>query len=167
MSTHLAPYTDMQAQCMIHYQFIEESLRFCLYRCHTLIQLRLAEKLSYAVPLKMIDEAAMGRLIELFKPYTGNESLISKLRLINNHRDALAHQGLMLIDDEQEQEGDEILSNQSPELKAFLSEAEQCVAMIRQEARSINGLVKQEYQRLEQEQALPDADIIPPLGYER
>ena len=160
MSTHLALYTDMQARCMIHYQFIEESLRFCLYRCHTLIQFRLVGKLPYAVPLKMIDDAAMGRLIELFKPYTGNESLISKLRLINNHRDALAHQGLMLIDDEQAES--QHLSDKSQELKAFLSEAEHCVAMIRQEAQMLDEIVKQEYQGLEQE-AVADIEIIPPL----
>lgn len=41
MSSHVSPHTGTLAQCMLHYQLVEESLRFCLYRIQTLIKFRL------------------------------------------------------------------------------------------------------------------------------
>ncbi|MEX1201098.1 MAG: hypothetical protein WEB02_09955 [Methylophaga sp.] len=161
MSKHAATYSDMLAKCMLDYQFMEESLRFCLYRCQTLINLRLTELLPSELQLKNIDESALPRLIELFKPHTDNEALIHQLRLVSNHRDALAHQGLMLMGNGQQ--AAQLLSEQNPELQAFLSAAEQCIPMIQQEAEMLDKLVKQEYQRLQQAQAAQDIEIIPPL----
>lgn len=161
MSKHVTTYADMPAKCMLDYQFIEESLRFCLYRCQTLINLRLTELLPSELQLKTIDESALPRLIELFKPYTGNEVLIDQLRLVSNHRDALAHQGLMLMGNGQE--AAQLLSEQNPALQAFLSAAEQCIPILQQEAQMLDKLVKQEYQRLQQAQVSLDIEIIPPL----
>lgn len=160
MSSQPTPYPESLAKCMLHYQFIEESLRFCLYRCQTLIQLSLLEVTPYEVHLKKIDEAALACLIEQFKPYTRNEALIQKLRLINNHRDSLAHEGLMLS---VAASADKTLPQQSPELKAFLLEAEACAEMLREETARIDYLVRQEYANYQGKPALAEIEIIPPL----
>lgn len=60
MSTHVSPYTDTLAQCMLNYQLVEESLRFCLYRIRTLIKFRLVGIQPYEIQLKQIDDAALG-----------------------------------------------------------------------------------------------------------
>ncbi|MTI64536.1 hypothetical protein [Methylophaga sp.] len=156
MSKQLAPYPEKLARCMVNYQFLEEGLRFCLYRCHTLIQLRILSSLPYEVPLKTIDESSLPRLIELFKPFSRNESLIQKLRLVNNHRDSLAHDGGLI------QTGDNKAENEKAQ-EAFLVEAEECAAMIKEEAVFIDQQLIQEYRRLKQSNALPEIDIIPPL----
>ncbi len=65
MTKHATTYSDMPAKCMLDYQFIEESLRFCLYRSQTLIKLRLAEILPYELQLKTVDESALPRLTAL------------------------------------------------------------------------------------------------------
>lgn len=156
MSKQLAPYPEKLANCMVNYQFLEEGLRFCLCRCHTLIHLRISSSLPYEVPLKSIDEAALPRLIELFKPFSRNESLIQKLRLVNNHRDSLAHEGGLIQSGENRPENEK-------SVEAFLVEAEECAAMIRKEALFIDEQVGQEYRRLKQDKALPEIDIIPPL----
>lgn len=157
MAKQIAPYPEKLAKCMVNYQYLEEGLRFCLYRCQTFVHLRVSSSLAYEVPLKTIDDAALPRLIELFKPFSRNESLIQKLRLVNNHRDSLAHEGGMIAS----------VGEQSPEnekaLEAFLMAAEESVAMLKEEAVYIDEQVKREYQRLKQDKALPEIDIIPPL----
>lgn len=156
MVKQLAPYPEKLANCMVNYQYLEEGLRFCLYRCQTFIHLRVSSALAYEAPLKSIDEAAMPRLIELFKPFSRNESLIQKLRLVNNHRDSLAHEGGLI------QTGDQTPENEKA-LEAFLMAAEECTALLREESTYIDEQVRQEFQRLKQDKALPDIDIIPPL----
>jgi hypothetical protein len=159
MSTHVSPYTGTLAQCMLNYQRVEESLRFCLYRIQTLIKFRLVGIQPYEIQMKQIDDAALGRLIEMFKPLSDNEALIKQLRLIKNHRDLCAHQGFFVSDDKQQQEAE-----QDAELDAFLSEAETCQQMLGEEMQQVEARLQQEYQRLKAEQALPDIDIVPPLA---
>ncbi|GEM_PF-2668489 len=156
MAKQLAPYPEKLARCMVNYQYLEEGLRFCLYRCQTFIQLRISSSLTYEVPLKTIDEAALPRLIELFKPFSRNESLIQKLRLVNNYRDSLAHEGNLIQTGEQTPENEKAL-------EAFLLAAEESAAMLKEESIYIDEQLKSEYQRLKQEKALPETDIIPPL----
>lgn len=156
MSKQIAPYPEKLAKCMVNYQYLEEGLRFCLYRCQTFIHLRISSTLAYEVPLKTIDDAALPRLIELFKPFSRNESLIQKLRLVNNYRDSLAHEGGLIQTGEQAPENEKAL-------EAFLMAAEESTAMLKEEAVTIDEQVKREYQRLKQEKALPEIDIIPPL----
>lgn len=158
MSRHLSPYTGTLAQCMLNYQFVEECLRFCLYRCQTVIKFRLEGIQPYEIQLKQIDDAALGRLIELFKPMTDNEPLIRQLRLIKNHRDLCAHQGFLLTEQKQQEQADK-----EGELDAFLSEAEKCQQMLSEEMDLIAERLEQEFQRLKKEQALPDIEIVPPL----
>lgn len=158
MSKHLSLYSEKLAQCMLNYQFLEESLRYCLYRCQTLVQLRIASELPYEVPLKTIDESAMPRLIELFKPFSRNEALIQKLRLVNNHRDLLAHEGLLFSAGHKQQE------NGDAAREAFVLATEECAAMLKEVSLTLDQQLNSEYQRLKQDKALTDIDMIPPLS---
>ncbi|MCX4186286.1 hypothetical protein [Methylophaga sp. OBS4] len=163
MSRHLAKYTDTLAKCMINYQFVEESLKFCLYRCQAIIKFRLWDILPYEVQLKSIDDAALGRLIDQYKAFTKNEPLIKQLRIIKNHRDFCAHQGFLLTGDEQKD--DQYLAEKKQELEVFLSESQKCMDMLKEEMDLVGSLVEQVYARLCAEQAAPvDADIVPPLS---
>lgn len=163
MSKHFNKYTDTLAQCMINYQFIEESLKFCLYRCQAIIKFRLWGILPYEVQLKRIDNAALGRLIEQYKSFTKNEDLIKKLRAIKQHRDFCAHQGYLLTD--LEQNDAKFLEMKKKELDAFLSEANNCMEILKAEMELVDRVVEEVYSRLRTEQTVPaDVAVAPPLN---
>lgn len=61
----LKQYFDLLPQCMLNYQFIEEGLRFCLYRQHGIVAMRVKTILSYKPPFDSIQNAAMGKLISV------------------------------------------------------------------------------------------------------
>lgn len=101
MSHHFIQYTDTLAKCMITYQFIEEGLKFCLYRCHAIIRFRLWDLLPYDAPMTSIDNSALGRLIGQYKAFSKNESLLTALKTIEKHRNYCAHKGYLLTSAEQ------------------------------------------------------------------
>ena len=83
--------------------------------------------LSYDIPLKSIEDAALGRLIEWYKTFTKDEDLVTQLRKITAMRDHVAHQGLVFSLQEQFDEtflnqktAAQLLSSWSKTLPRFL-----------------------------------------------
>lgn len=162
MSNPFKEYSDVLARCMITYQFIEEGLKFCLYRCHAIIQFRLWGLLPYEAPLTSVDDAALGRLVEQYKVFTKNEDLIKSLRSIKSHRDFCAHKGYLFASGEQ---GDtDFIDQKKSEIAGFLSAAHACIELLKPEMAHMDKLVEEVYAKLRAERAVP-ADIVlaPPL----
>jgi len=136
---------------MITYQYIEFSLRFCLHRCHATIKFRLDDCLPYESPFNAIEDAALGRLIEMYKVFTSNNSLIIDLRKIKSERDRIAHQGYVLT--LEEQVNDVFLSEKMKELEASHEEAEACLKGLRTEMEKTDEVVKSSYSELRIKQA--------------
>src|SRR5690554_3281623 len=101
MSDAFTRHKNALVVCLSTYQFIEESLKSCLIRVNATIKFRLDGYLPYEIPTKAIEEAALGRLIEWYKPYVADQSLIPALKKVKEERDLLAHQGLLLTLEEQ------------------------------------------------------------------
>lgn len=91
----LKQYLDLLPQCMLNYQFIEEGLRFCLYRQHGIVGMRVKTILPYKPPIHSIQNAAMGKLISYFQTFCDNEGLLKSLNEVKKKRDHLAHQGYL------------------------------------------------------------------------
>jgi hypothetical protein len=75
----LQQYIDLLPQCMLNYQFIEEGLRFCLYRQHGIVAMKVRSILPYKPPMHSIQDAAMGKLITYFRAFCDDEALLSNL----------------------------------------------------------------------------------------
>lgn len=136
----LKQYIDLLPQCMLNYQFIEEGLRFCLYRQHAIVAMRVKTILPYKPPFDSIQNAAMGKLISYFKTFCDNEELLKSLNDVKTKRDHLAHQGYLLTFEEQSDL--KFVSDQLVELEFAYKEAKNCFAAIQSEMWRINNLVE-------------------------
>lgn len=101
MSVH-QDYFDEITRCLMSFQYIEEALKQNLIRLHALIYFRIKKYVPYDLKpnIQSINNAAMGRLIELYKIFCDDNDLISDLRKIKDHRDKIAHQGLLMTVEE-------------------------------------------------------------------
>lgn len=161
MSAAFKRYTESFLHCLMLYQFIEESLRFCLVRCHATIKFRLEGYLTYESPLQAIEDAALGRLIDWYNPFTTNKDLIRDLRHIKTVRDHVAHQGLVFTLEEQLNE--KLLEQKSEELEVAKAEAEHCFKLVTQEMNATDEMVNRAYAVLRAENEARNGELPPPF----
>ena len=125
---------------MLNYQFIEEGLRFCLYRQHAIVAMRVKTILPYKPPFESIQNAAMGKLINYFQTFCDNEGLLKSLNEIKKKRDHLAHQGYLLTFEKQNDP--KFVSDQLIELEAAYKEAKACFSALQNEMERIHNLAE-------------------------
>jgi len=96
-------YFDETSRCLMTFQFIEEVLKQNLIRLNVLTYFCIKKYVPYDLKpnLHSINNAAMGRLVEMYKIYCDDADLISDLRKIKDHRDNIAHKGFLLTVEEQ------------------------------------------------------------------
>jgi hypothetical protein len=136
----LKQYFDLLPQCMLNYQFIEEGLRFCLYRQHAIVEMRVKTILPYKPPLESIQNAAMGKLISYFQTFCDNKGLLESLNKVKTKRDRLAHQGYLMTFEEQNDPT--FVSNQLIELESAYKEAKACFSALQGEMERIHSLAE-------------------------
>jgi hypothetical protein len=146
MSQRFHEYSRQLALCTMTYQFIELSLRFCLLRCHATVQFRLEGLLPYEAPFRAIQDAAMGRLIDWYKIFTTNTTLIEDLRSIKGERDRIAHQGYILT--LKEQDNDAFLIQETQKLEAAEKRANACLEALKVEGEKTDEVVNRVYAEL-------------------
>ncbi len=162
MSHHFIEYTGTLAKCMMAYQFIEEGLKFCLYRCHAVVRFRLWGLIPYDVPMKSIDNSALGRLIGQYKTFTKNEGLLTALKTIEKHRNYCAHKGYVLTSAEQSDSN--YLTEKNEELNEFLISAEECIKLLNIEMEVLDKKVEEVYVELRSRNInLDEVHVVPPL----
>ncbi len=90
-------YVDAVTRCMISFQYIEEALKMVLVRLEGLLYFRIKEFTPYHLKPKFdsIENAAMGRLIDMFNIYCDDADLIAELREIKKQRDIIAHKSFL------------------------------------------------------------------------
>ena len=139
-------YSDALLRCLGTYQFIEEGLRFCLVRYHATTLFRLDGLLPYKVPVRAIEDAALGRLVDWMKTYCNNDELLSQLRQVKSKRDRLAHRGLVL---NLNQQGDAaFLETQVDELALAHEEAQKCFQLLVAQMETADEIVRRAQQTL-------------------
>jgi len=87
---------------MISFQFVEEALKMVLARLESLTYFCLRQHTHYNLKPKFsaIQNAAMGRLIDMLTIYTEDKELIAELRKIKKKRDQVAHRSLLMTSEE-------------------------------------------------------------------
>ena len=136
----LKQYFDLLPQCMLNYQFIEEGLRFCLYRQHGIVAMRVKTIFPYKPSFDSIQNAAMGKLISHFQTFCDNEGLLKSLNEVKKKRDHLAHQGYLLTFEEQHDP--KFVSDQLVELESAYKEAKACFLALQGEMERIHILAE-------------------------
>ena len=130
-------------KCILAYQFIEECLRQCLYRQHTIARKKLEGLLPYNTPLESINNAAMGKLVLYFRTFNNDDQLISLLNQTKKNRDTIAHQGYLMSYEEQNDQ--EFIERKHEELKASLAQAQECLALVHAEMEKLEASVNKLY----------------------
>lgn len=136
----LEQYLDLLPQCMLNYQFIEEGIRFCLYRQHAIVAMRVKTILPYKPPFQSIQNAAMGKLISYFQAFCDNKELLESLNKVKTKRDRLAHQGYLMTFEEQNDPA--FVSSQLVELESAYKEAKACFSALQGEMERIHSLAE-------------------------
>lgn len=101
MKTH-TDYFDAVTRCMMAFQHIEEAMKMVLVRLESLTYFRLKDYTYYDLKPKFnsIQNAAMGRLIDMLKIYTDDVNLVTELQKTKKKRDQVAHQSLLMTVEE-------------------------------------------------------------------
>lgn len=136
----LQQYFNLLPQCMLNYQFIEEGLRFCLYRQHEIVAMQVKGILPYKPPFHSIQDAAMGRLITYFQSFCDDEALLKSLNGVKKRRDNIAHQGYLLTFEEQNDL--QFISVQLADLESAYKEAKDCFLALQCEMERVHNLAE-------------------------
>lgn len=84
-------------EALLYFQLIEQALKEIILLHHKLIQIRLDGFSTYNYSENSINDAAMGRLIDLFKVFCEDSEFIKLLRSVKTDRDRIAHKGYLEI----------------------------------------------------------------------
>jgi hypothetical protein len=136
-------YFDEITRCLMSFQYIEEALKQNLTRLNVLIYFRIKKYVPYDLKanLQSINNAAMGRLIDLYKSYCNDDNLISDLRKIKDHRDKIAHQGLLMTSEEIHDE--KVVKLKTSEFKEIKKFAEKSMNKLLESWKDIETILNQ------------------------
>jgi hypothetical protein len=84
-------------ETLLYFQLVEQNLKTVLQLFHDIVKIRTEGVFSYKYPQGSINEAAMGRLIEMIRIFNDEEELVHLLKSVKKDRDHLAHKGYLLF----------------------------------------------------------------------
>jgi hypothetical protein len=90
-------YSSAVNQVLAGYQLIEEMLKSYIATHFELTRAILAGRLHFDFHREDYQDAALGRLIQVFSKLTPNKALVSDLRSVVRHRDQIAHKSLLKL----------------------------------------------------------------------
>ena len=121
-------------------QFVEEMLKFYLYRCEKITSNLLRNSIPYKPNYEAISNSPLGRLIQRYKQFSNNEELISKLREFKPKRDAIVHAGFIKI--YRDKLGEDEIAVELDGLKQINREAGNLIQLLLEEAETIEMTMK-------------------------
>jgi hypothetical protein len=90
-------YRDGVTQALAGFQLIEEELKNYLEMHFECVRLILGGRLHFDFSRRDYQDAALGRLINVFSKVCPNKELVTDLRAVVKHRDHVAHQALLRL----------------------------------------------------------------------
>jgi len=90
-------YFESIQNVLLIFQYVEEAIRQYLLRCEFVTAARLQGITKYRISEKDIDKLSLGRLVDEFEKFNGNDDLIKKLRSIVVERNFIAHQSYIAL----------------------------------------------------------------------
>jgi hypothetical protein len=108
-------YRESATHALAGFQLVEEALKSYIGYYHETVRQFLPEKLSYRYSRQDVQDAALGKLVNVFAKISSNDKLISELRTLIKVRDDLAHKAFIALygqlppEDELKKRGDTLL----------------------------------------------------------
>ena len=84
-------YREAVSHALAGFQLIEASLKSYVEEYHAAIRRHLPATLTYEYGRTDVEEASLGKLVNLFSRMNGNTGLIEKLRRLQRQRDVRQH----------------------------------------------------------------------------
>jgi hypothetical protein len=121
-------------------QFIEEGLKFYLYRCERIVSEQLKNKIPFRTNDESISNSPLGRLIEKYRQFSENDELIDRLRKFKPMRDKIVHAGFVKIYRDRLDEYE--ITQELDNLKTANEEANELMDLLFIEAERIEKAIK-------------------------
>jgi hypothetical protein len=83
-------------------QFVEQALKQYIFTANTIINTQTKHLFPYKFTEKSIDEASLGKLINIFENLNYNQKLIDKLKKYRPIRNIVFHEGFVVSDEAQQ-----------------------------------------------------------------
>jgi hypothetical protein len=106
-------YREAASHALAGFQLIEASLKDYIAEFHATVRRHLPASLTYEYSRSDIEDASLGKLVNVFARMNGNVDLVRKLRKLQGQRDELAHRALTKLYG-QERETFDFASNTDP-----------------------------------------------------
>ena len=107
------------------FQYIEESLRMFLTAAYDFVRAKTNGRLPFKYDYEDVENDAMGRLLRKFSNFSNSEALVKTLTRLLKHRNTIAHRGLLLTYEEQNDV--KYLDAQTKKLDALHNELKPCL----------------------------------------
>ena len=90
-------YRDSVAHALGGFQLLEEGLKTHIDVCYETVRQLLVGKLHFGFEKSEVQEAPLGRLLQLFSRVCANQELVVELRALVKHRNTAAHQAFVCL----------------------------------------------------------------------
>jgi len=141
-------YRNAVSHALAGFQLIEEALKDYIGYYHEAVRKLLPSTLTYGSSRRDIQDAALGKLINVFAKSCGNQLLISDLRSLTGTRDELAHKALLDLYGCVQDPAD--LASRSAELQKTAEQVGELLTVINEETLNVliaAGLAKASHPR--------------------
>lgn len=88
-------YKESATHALAGFQLVEEALKSYIEQYHDAVRKFLPEKLTYRYGRQDVQEAALGKLVNVFAKVNANDKLIAELQALVATRNDLAHKALV------------------------------------------------------------------------
>ena len=122
-------------------QWVEEMLKFYLYRCEAITSKLLKDTLPFQTNMESISNSALGRLIEKYRRFSDNTDLIERLRKFKPKRDRIVHAGFVKL--YRDKLDEQAISLELSELQEINTEADDLIQVLLEDAKKIESAMNQ------------------------
>lgn len=130
-------YFNALQMALSDFQFIEEGLRMYISSAYELIRRSVSERLPFHFDYSDVKNDALGRLINKYLKFSNNKELGAQLRESLEHRNGIAHRGLLLTVEEQRDLA--FLDAQSQRLEDLHNQLKPCLQTLFNEMATLEG----------------------------
>lgn len=124
-------YRDAVSHALAGFQLVEEALKDYIGIYHEAVRRLLPSTITYGSSRKDIQDAALGKLINVFAKSCGDQALITELRSLISTRDELAHRALLTLYGSAQEPSD--LAERSAALQKFAEQISGLLGQINKE----------------------------------
>ena len=132
-------YFQIVQQLLIDFQFIEESLKMYLSHCFRIIRSNLDSRVRYKFGRRDVQNLPLGKLISMFRKFSQNDVLISKLSHLPKQRNFVAHQAFLHT--REEQQNADFIDSEIQKLDDLQKETSDCVGELITELKKVQNRV--------------------------